>query len=299
MKEMPKLTNVMIGLYKHDLINILSDEEWTFLTGLILYANDKGMKNPIDLSVKQAMAAGGGNNRQSVNRRRQKLSKIKIDGKPVLKVTAGKPGQNVVATYEIDYDLICSYNGIWQGEKETASQKYDASRTPNGREADGSRDHPKSRSEGDKKNIPPTPQNDHTTDHDAMITALQKLVVEVFGDPPNNITSFPKDSACRSWLGDVQWDMERIRRAADRLDNPKLERQTPMAALNYLMTAVINGGGNGGVSGMSIGEMDRQKDAKKLAELRRELTDIEQREGDWSLHIDAIKAGITRLEGGR
>ncbi len=143
------LTDVFVGLYNHDLINILTDEEWKFLTGLILYANHKGLINPIDLAVKQATHAGGGNSRQSVNRRRNSLKKIKIDGKPILKVTAGKPGQNVVARYDIDYDLICSYNDAWSKGNREASQKYDGSRdakrTPSGRQADGSRDHPKIR----------------------------------------------------------------------------------------------------------------------------------------------------------
>ena len=162
------LTDVMVGLHKHDLINILTDEEWTFLTGLILYANERGFKNPIDLAVKQATHAGGGNSRQSVNRRRNSLAKVKINGKPLLTVIAGKPGQKLVATYEIDYNLICSYNGVWYTDNESPSQKSDGKRTQGGRRADGGRDLPKIRSDqrrGEK--IPPTPLNEVTTGNEA------------------------------------------------------------------------------------------------------------------------------------
>lgn len=220
MSDTVKLTNVIIGLFKHNLINAMSDEQWTFLTGLIMYANDKGFKNPIDLSVKQAIGAGGGNSRQSVNRRRNALKKIKIDGKPILKVKAGVPGQNIVAKYDIDYDLICSYNGIWYDEKKDASQKSDGKRTQGGRKADGGRDHPKIREEKDQG--PPNPQTDETTsieqetqeagaDSDSpkdlrmhqKAIHIRKLIVQKWG---KQIREEPTIGACKDLLRQFLWD---------------------------------------------------------------------------------------------
>ncbi len=107
------LTNVFIGIHKHDLINILTPGCFTFYTGLILCANSLHFKNPIGMSSKQAMAAGGGDSRQTVYSRRKTLCKIRIDGDPILKCKPGSHAKNSVALYEINYNLLCRYNGVW------------------------------------------------------------------------------------------------------------------------------------------------------------------------------------------
>lgn len=107
------LTNVFIGIHKHDLINILTPGCFTFYTGLILCANSLYFKNPIGMSSKQAMAAGGGDSRQTVYARRKTLCKIRIDREPILKCDPGSHAKNSVALYEINYNLLCRYNGVW------------------------------------------------------------------------------------------------------------------------------------------------------------------------------------------
>ena len=157
------LTDVMVGIYKHKLIARLPEELFTFLIGIIQEHNDVGFKDDFDMTNSSAMAAGGGNNRQSVKRRRDALVKFKIDKKPILKITVGNKGKNTCCKYEIDYDLLCRYNGVWTKESNVPSQKHNSSRD------DGSYD---GYNDGDARSvtilrsdqkreeqIPPTPQN--------------------------------------------------------------------------------------------------------------------------------------------
>ena len=152
MSEHPiTLTNVMIGIRKHGLIDKMSEECFTFLIGIILEANELWFKNPIGLTVSQALAIGGGKSRQTLNGRRKSLAKIRVGGKRLVKVKSGNKGQNSVATYEIDYNLLCSYNGVWQGLEASPSNKLDNSpHTSDTRQthvASLPADHPKIRSE--------------------------------------------------------------------------------------------------------------------------------------------------------
>ena len=119
------LTNVMRGVRKHGLVDKLSDGCFKLLIGLILEANELGFKNPIDMTVKQALVAGGGNNRQTLNTRRKTLAKFRLDRKPLVKITAGNHAKNTLATYEINYKLLCSYNGVWQGIEAQPSRNLD------------------------------------------------------------------------------------------------------------------------------------------------------------------------------
>jgi len=107
------LIDVMRGIRKHGLIDKMSPQCFTFLIGLILEANELGFKNPIGMSTRQAMSIGGGTSRQTVYSRRQKLELLKIDGVPLLKCDAGSRAHNNVAKYEVNYNLLCSYNGVW------------------------------------------------------------------------------------------------------------------------------------------------------------------------------------------
>lgn len=119
------LTDVMRGIKKHKLADKLQDGVYKFLIELILEANELGFKNPIDLTVQQALAIGGGRNRQTLYNRRGALRKIRIDGKHLVKVNVGSYGQGSLATYEIDYDLLCLYNGVWSKENVPLSNEID------------------------------------------------------------------------------------------------------------------------------------------------------------------------------
>lgn len=102
------LIDVMLAIERHSLITRLSEQAFTFLIGLVMRANDQDFTNPIELSNSQAMAVGGGNNRQSVHRRRGSLCAFKINGKPFLKVKPGDKLRNNVASYIFDYDTLLS-----------------------------------------------------------------------------------------------------------------------------------------------------------------------------------------------
>lgn len=147
------LTDVMRGIRKHGLIDRMSEECFTFLIGLILEANELGFKNPFTLTVNQALPIGGGNSRQMLSNRRKALSKVKIDGKPIIKIIAGNKGRNSAASYEIDYNLLCSYNGVWQGRTDLPSNLFDSSLpiSPDGT-PDGSRTIPRSEEKREEKN---------------------------------------------------------------------------------------------------------------------------------------------------
>jgi len=110
------LIDVMLGIDKHGLVCKLSEQSFTFLIGIILEHNRRGFRMPFDLNNLQAMAAGGGNTPKSVRRRRSTLCEFRIDGKPVLKVTSGNFGRNTCAKYEISYESLLLYNGVWTGE---------------------------------------------------------------------------------------------------------------------------------------------------------------------------------------
>ena len=120
------LTDVMLGVDKHGLVDRLSTESFTFLIGLILEANRLGFKNPFDLTVNQALAAGGGKSRQTMNSRRKTLAKFRLDGKALVKVKVGNHAQNTLAMYQIDYKLLCSQNGSWQGFETQPSSIIDS-----------------------------------------------------------------------------------------------------------------------------------------------------------------------------
>ncbi len=140
MNERPfTLIDVMRGVKKHKLADKLSDGVYKFLVELILEANELGFKNPIDLTVHQALAIGGGSSRQSLYNRRSALKKIMLDGKHLVKVKAGNYGQRSLAAYEIDYELLCSYNDVWQGFKRPPSNEFDEALTEPLRSVDGER----------------------------------------------------------------------------------------------------------------------------------------------------------------
>lgn len=126
MSERITLTDVMRGIHKHDLINRLTPGCFTFLVGLILAANEIGFKNPIGMSTKQATSAGGGDSRQTVYTRRKALSKIRLDGKPLITCVPGNHARNTVATYTIDYNLLCCYNGTWSTSTDVMLKNNDS-----------------------------------------------------------------------------------------------------------------------------------------------------------------------------
>ena len=127
------LTDVMIGIDKHGLVCKLSEESFTFFIGMILEHNKLGFKDGFDMTNSQAMAAGGGNTPKSVRRRRATLTKFRIDGKPLLKVYTGNYGRNTCAKYEINYKSLLSYNGVWSGQTDLPTQRWDSSGESGGR----------------------------------------------------------------------------------------------------------------------------------------------------------------------
>ena len=89
------LTDIMLGIKKLSLINKLHYSHFAFFWGIIMEANEHGFKNPIELTTRQAIAAGGGTSRQAVWKKRNALQKYQINGEWLLAVT---PGDNKANT---------------------------------------------------------------------------------------------------------------------------------------------------------------------------------------------------------
>lgn len=121
------LTDVMLGVHNLGLCSKIPPAQFRFLIGLILKGNSLGFKPVMEITNGEAMAIGGGNSRQSVNRLRQSLCKFKVDDKPILKVLHGNNLKNISAKYKISYDLLWQNGSVWRGSTAYASQNNDGS----------------------------------------------------------------------------------------------------------------------------------------------------------------------------
>lgn len=158
------LTDVMNGMNGLSLNMKLSPPLFQFFWGLIMAANSlkPRFKNPFDLTVGQAIGIGGGNSRQAVWTKQQKLKKIKIDGHWLVKIKNGNRQKNVPATYEINYELMVPLNLVIPEFQAHQSKIIDSSVDASvDRSIDRSVDHPKIREEKRRSN-PPTPKTDVT-----------------------------------------------------------------------------------------------------------------------------------------
>jgi len=307
------LTDVMRGIYKHRIITKLPEELFTFLVGIIQEHNEVGFKDDFDMTNGQAMAAGGGNNRQSVKRRRDALAKFRIDGTPILVVRGGNRGKNTCCKYQIDYDLICRYNGIWSKENQVPSQKYNSSRdegdtravTKGDRETDARRDYPKTRSEevreeNNNHDSAPPPENEEDGRHDRITDALKKAI----GGNPNAITLVSNSYQLDAFSAVMEYSDEKILRVIQvagekgKLHQDNAITYTKNGLDNYDAWYAQADGGNGGAAD-SIGARRRAEEAKHLAHMKEELAELEAKtEGDWSDHIMAMQVAIAEAEVG-
>lgn len=312
MSDRPTLTGVMLGIDKHGLVDRLTEQCFTFLIGLILEANRLRFKNPFDLTLNQTMAAGGGDSRQTVSRRRRQLSKYKIDGKPIMTYTAGNKSRNTTATYTIDYDLLCSYNGVWQGQTDTPSQMWDRSATEVRREADSSATILRSdQKRGDQD--PPTPPNIVTThlsseneevgvgsdslDEDDTKTKkalrVQELIFQKWG---TQIKKKPDYGACKKALREFDWDytllLHCITKGPQTLNSPRPESAL---ALVVTMARGIQNAGNGKATPAMIEERKRE-----ILQLETDLEEArkkpEENEGYISQHEHLLGLKMASLE---
>jgi len=307
------LTDVMRGIYKQRIITKLPEELFTFLVGIIQEHNEVGFKDDFDMTNGQAMAAGGGNNRQSVKRRRDALAKFKIDGTPILVVKGGNRGKNTCCKYQINYDLICRYNGIWSKEKQAPSQKYNSSRddgdtrgvTMGDRETDARRDYPKTRSEevreeNNNYDMAPPPENEDEERHDKITDALKKAI----GGDPNAITLVSNNYQREAFGALMEYPDEKILHVIQvsgekgKLHQDNAITYTKNGLEKYGTWYAQDDGGNVG-AGQTMGERDRIKAAEVLAHMKEELADLESRTtGDWSDAIAGQKVAIAEAEVG-
>ena len=132
------LIDIMRGIRKHGLIDLMSEESFTFLVGLIMEADSLNFKNPMGFTINQTLPIGGGNSRQTLNSRRKTLKNFRLNGKQIVKITAGNHSQNSVATYRIDYELLCGSTVSLQGSTEVESNIIDGSATARQQSDDGS-----------------------------------------------------------------------------------------------------------------------------------------------------------------
>lgn len=318
------LTDVMRGIKKHRLADRLADGVYKFLVELILEANELGFKNPIDLTVKQALAIGGGESRQSLYNRRNSLKKIMLDGKHLVKVRVGSYGQKSLATYEIDYKLLTSLNGAWQGIEPLTSNPFDESLTEPLRSLDVPLDDglPILRSDqirGDKK-APPNPPTKFTTTNGLEVTeeelvgggvaslkpdqgiepgtnekvnTIQQRILQKYS---SQLVNAPGYGACNDLLrefgGELDWILCGINTAP-----AALKTQTPTGALNLVRSVALRlrDDGNGGTA--------KTDNTALIAEYRDNLAEVEAAQAadkvhpeDYDSTIAVVKSDILKLE---
>jgi hypothetical protein len=106
------LTDVMLGMHRLSLQHVLSPANFRFFWGLIMLANTlkPRFKNPFNVTVNQAIGAGGGETRQAIHKRQVSLRKVKIDGQKLIKIVPGSNVKSRPALYEINYGLIVPPN---------------------------------------------------------------------------------------------------------------------------------------------------------------------------------------------
>lgn len=310
------LIDVMRGIRKHGLIDKMSPECFAFLIGLILEANEIGFKNPIGFTVNQALPIGGGNSRQTLNNRRRSLSKVKIDGDPIVTIVAGNNAQNSVATYDIDYNLLCSLNDSWSDHSSQPSNKIDSTydsyetalTTGSNRVTHGPLDGSRTilRSEEKRKEKKNTPaeniisdaeeqvaempkegvvlsQKDEerkkTRDRSKEVEYVQDMILDAFTP---QLTQKPSYPACRSALDTYGFDV--LEAAAIEARGKALKNPTPHAALNYVIGIARNG-----QSGLTYDQ--RSKIAGTLKELKLDLLAAEKEPEDSDKFNDVFVAG--------
>lgn len=316
MKYPVTLTNVMRGVKKHKLADKLGDGVYKFLIELILEANELEFKNPIDLTVKQALAIGGGENRQTLYNRRKSLRKIMLDGKHLVKVTVGNYGSRSLAAYEIDYKLLMAQNGAWQGIEQPTSNEIDVSATDLRRSLDVTRYDPLPILRSDQKRedkittteavaVLPSADEQNTETKSDRLRVMGAIQRRYSGQIGYNL---PSEGKVRDLL--ELYAVDTIEEAIERLPlvlkpkDPK-ERITGDYVLGMVdkwaknpSWGVPDEGGNGG-AGLSMGERDRIREAKILERMKEELVELEAKtDGDWSEHILAMQVAIAEAEVG-
>jgi hypothetical protein len=246
------LIDVMRGVKKHKLADRLSDGVYKFLIELILEANELGFKNPIDLTVKQALAIGGGESRQTLYNRRRSLSKILIDGKHLVKVKVGSYGQRSLATYDIGYELLCSYNGVWSKESQSSSNEFDDPLTSPLRSFDVPLDDPLPILRSDQKREEKTttevvvddlPEKESETERRLkLVSGIKNAICDAF---PDQFKGKPTDLSIRKALDEFKGDDKPILTACRVILEKEfvLDYPSPSNALKYVVATAKGDGG--------------------------------------------------------
>ncbi len=262
------LIDVMRGVKKHKLADKLSDGVYKFLVELILEANELGFKNPIDLTVNQAIAIGGGKNRATLYNRRKALRKILIDGKHLVKVNIGSYGQNSLASYEIDYKLLCLYNGVWQGSKRSLSNEIDEGLTKERRGLDVTLDDPLPILRSDQKREEAEADSSDETENEKrlkLVSSVRQAVCDAF---PDQFKGRPTDLSIRKAIDEFRGDVKPILTACKVILEREvtLDRPSPANALKYVVETAK---GNG--SAVNYPQAQKRSDDPEIDDLEKYL----------------------------
>lgn len=132
------LIDVTNGMFDLSLHTILTPPCFAFFWGLIQTANrlKPRFKNPFNMTIAQAQAAGGGNSRQAIWDKQQRLNEIMIDRRKLITITAGSKKDNLAAKYKINYKLLILEKPVIIDPAELPSNIIDELLTKSGRSAD-------------------------------------------------------------------------------------------------------------------------------------------------------------------
>lgn len=117
------LIDVQVGMERLSLHTSMAPSSFTFFWGLVMASNKMKprFKNPFNITVAQAIGAGGGECRQTVNKRQKQLNSVRIDGEPLITITPGSRKDNTAAIYQINYDLIVPMDHVLLETEERTS----------------------------------------------------------------------------------------------------------------------------------------------------------------------------------
>lgn len=253
------LIDVENGMFNLSLHTILTPPCFSFFWGLVQTANrlKPRFKNPFNLTVAQAIAAGGGNSRQSIHQKQSQLNKIRVDGGRLIKIRAGSRSKYVCASYKINYKLLIPQNVMIPEFKADLSKildtPLDTVLTHPLTQSGHSHDLPKIREEKRREESPSSVSNivskvmqeiGHSSEGGGNsssekerartdgkeVEELQDIIMAAFHP---QITAAPPYPACNSAIHEHGFGI--LKAAVNEVAGNALNDPTPRSALNYVI----------------------------------------------------------------
>jgi hypothetical protein len=243
------LIDVENGMYDLSLHTILTPPCFTFFWGIIQTCNrfKPRFKNPFTLTVAQAQAAGGGESRQAIWDKQQRLNKVTVDGRSLIHITPGSRKDNKAAKYNINYKLIVPEKPVIIESTEIPSIIIDELLTNSGRSLDDLLTFLRSDQKREEKTtteaVVDFPEKESETERRLkLVSGIKNAICEAF---PGQFKGKPTDLAIRKALDEFRGDAKPILAACKTVMEKEkvLSNASPANALKYVMVIAKDNGG--------------------------------------------------------